>query len=125
VSIPKLGLPMCSTGSPITPSPTFPRCSLGVGKRPARSRYIPPLESQARAAGNLDAATRKDAEAAFDAFIETYGVKYDKAAECLEKDREALLVFYDFPAEHWKHLRTTNHHVVDSTCVYAVPLCAV
>jgi putative transposase len=54
------------------------------------------------------AATRKDAEAAFDAFIETYGVKYDTAADCLEKDREALLVFYDFPAEHWKHLRTTN-----------------
>jgi putative transposase len=54
------------------------------------------------------AETRKDAEAAFDAFIETYAVKYDKAAECLRKDREALLVFYDFPAEHWKHLRTTN-----------------
>ena len=44
----------------------------------------------------------------FDAFIETYAIKYDKAAECLRKDREALLVFYDFPAEHWKHLRTTN-----------------
>src|SRR5437016_13319811 len=37
-----------------------------------------------------------------------WGVKYDKAVECLIKDREALLVFYDFPAEHWKHLRTTN-----------------
>ena len=35
-------------------------------------------------------------------------VKYEKAAECLKKDREALLAFYDFPAEHWKHLRTTN-----------------
>jgi len=54
------------------------------------------------------AETRKDAEAAFDAFIETYTVKYAKAAECLRKDREALLVFYAFPAEHWKHLRTTN-----------------
>ena len=48
------------------------------------------------------------AEAAFDAFIESYQVKYDKAAECLKKDREALLAFYDFPAEQWKHLRTTN-----------------
>ena len=48
------------------------------------------------------------AEAAFDAFIETYGSKYEKAVECLTKDREALLAFYDFPAEHWKHLRTTN-----------------
>jgi transposase-like protein len=35
-------------------------------------------------------------------------VKYDKAVECLIKDRDALLAFYDFPAEHWKHLRTTN-----------------
>jgi len=35
-------------------------------------------------------------------------VKYDKAAECLNKDRDALLTFYDFPAEHWKHLRTTD-----------------
>jgi transposase-like protein len=54
------------------------------------------------------AETRADAEAAFDAFIEIYGVKYDKAVDCLIKDREALLAFYDFPAEHWKHLRTTN-----------------
>jgi Transposase, Mutator family len=50
----------------------------------------------------------REAEAAFDAFIETYAIKYEKAAECLKKDREALLAFYDFPAEHWKHLRTTN-----------------
>ena len=54
------------------------------------------------------AETKTDANVAFDAFIESYQVKYDKAAECLEKDREALLAFYDFPAEHWKHLRTTN-----------------
>ena len=54
------------------------------------------------------AETRADAETAFDTFIESYMVKYDKAAECLRKDRGALLAFYDFPAEHWKHLRTTN-----------------
>jgi transposase-like protein len=54
------------------------------------------------------AETKADAEAAFDAFIESYQVKYEKAAECLNKDRDALLTFYDFPAEHWKHLRTTN-----------------
>jgi len=54
------------------------------------------------------AETKRDALAAFDAFVETWGVKYEKAVECLIKDREALLVFYDFPAEHWKHLRTTN-----------------
>ena len=54
------------------------------------------------------AATKKDALAAFDAFVDTWGVKYDKAVGCLTKDREPLLAFYDFPAEHWKHLRTTN-----------------
>ena len=54
------------------------------------------------------AETRNGAEAAFDAFIETYGRKYEKAVECLTKDRDTLLAFYDFPAEHWKHLRTTN-----------------
>jgi putative transposase len=59
------------------------------------------------------AARRASALAAFDAFVETWGVKYDKAVECLIKDREALLAFYDFPAEHWKHLRTTN--VIESS----------
>ena len=54
------------------------------------------------------AETKKEARAAFDAFVETWGVKYDKAVECLIKDREPLLAFYDFPAEHWKHLRTSN-----------------
>jgi putative transposase len=53
------------------------------------------------------AETKANAEAALDAFIESYRVKYDKAAECLNKDRDALLTFYDFP-EHWKHLCTTN-----------------
>jgi transposase-like protein len=59
------------------------------------------------------AETETDALAAFDAFVETWGVKYDKAVECLTKDRDALLSFYDFPAEHWKHLRTTN--VIESS----------
>ena len=54
------------------------------------------------------AETRKDAETAFDAFMAAYQLKYEKAVACLAKDREALLAFYDFPAEHWKHLRTTN-----------------
>ena len=54
------------------------------------------------------AETKIDANAAFDAFVATYSIKYDKAVGCLAKDREALLAFYDFPAEHWKHLRTTN-----------------
>jgi transposase-like protein len=54
------------------------------------------------------AETKKDALVAFDVFVDAYGVKYEKAAECLTKDRDVLLAFYDFPAEHWKHLRTTN-----------------
>ena len=54
------------------------------------------------------AATREDAHGAFDLFVETYGTKYPKATECLKKDRDALLAFYDFPAEHWPHIRTSN-----------------
>ena len=54
------------------------------------------------------AETRADAEQAFDLFLETYQAKYPKATECLAKDRGVLLTFYDFPAEHWIHLRTTN-----------------
>jgi putative transposase len=52
--------------------------------------------------------TKASAKAAFDHFVEVYGAKYDKAVACLTKDRSALLAFYDFPAEHWKHLRSTN-----------------
>jgi len=51
---------------------------------------------------------REEAEKSFDHFIEIYGAKYPKAVECLRKDREILLAFYDFPAEHWRHIRTTN-----------------
>ncbi len=54
------------------------------------------------------AATRKEAIAAFEQFVQDYKTKYPKAAECLEKDRTALLAFYDFPAEHWVHIRTSN-----------------
>ncbi len=53
------------------------------------------------------AETRADAEA-FDFFVRAYGAKYDKAVECMTKDRDRLLTFYDFPAEHWKHLRSAN-----------------
>ncbi len=54
------------------------------------------------------APTRNAANQAFDTFVETYTPKYPKAAACLTKDRTELLAFYDFPAEHWVHLRTTN-----------------
>jgi transposase-like protein len=54
------------------------------------------------------APTREAAFKAFDQFVELYGAKYAAAVECLKKDRDVLLAFFDFPAEHWLHLRTTN-----------------
>ena len=54
------------------------------------------------------APTRKAALAAYDQFISSYQVKFPKACECLHKDKEVLFTFYDFPAQHWPHLRTTN-----------------
>jgi transposase-like protein len=54
------------------------------------------------------AESRAKAEQAFDLFVATYEAKYPKATECLVKDRGVLLTFYDFPAEHWLHIRTTN-----------------
>lgn len=54
------------------------------------------------------AETREEANRAFDHFLEKYAAKYEGACECLKKDRDVLLTFYDFPAEHWRHIRTTN-----------------
>lgn len=54
------------------------------------------------------AASREDAQQAFSLFVSSYQDKYPKAADCLNKDRDALLSFYDFPAAHWQHIRTTN-----------------
>jgi len=51
---------------------------------------------------------KSEAERHFEDFIGLYGAKYPKATECLEKDHDMLLTFYDFPAEHWRHIRTTN-----------------
>jgi putative transposase len=71
-----------------------------------------PKHSQAKAKQYIHdiwmAETRENAEKAFDLFIKTYQLKYSKATQYLEKDREELLVFYDFPADHWSHIRTSN-----------------
>lgn len=71
-----------------------------------------PRSVQPKAKGDLheiwQAETKAGAEKAFDAFMEKYGAKYAQACDCLKKDRSVLLTFYDFPAEHWGHLRTTN-----------------
>lgn len=52
--------------------------------------------------------TKADAQKEFERFLKTYEAKYPEATNCLSKDRKALLAFYDFPAEHWQHLRSTN-----------------
>ncbi len=71
-----------------------------------------PKSLQEKAKQNLHevwmAETRKDANKAFDAFIAAYEDKYPKSVTCLKKDRDELLAFYDFPAAHWQHIRTTN-----------------
>ncbi|TWU61725.1 Transposase, Mutator family [Crateriforma conspicua] len=67
-----------------------------------------PKSVQPKAKGDLheiwQAETKQDAEKAFDSFLEKYGAKYSQACDCLKKDRDVLLTFYDFPAEHWSHL---------------------
>ena len=65
------------------------------------------------------AETRSAANAAFDLFLEKYSAKYPKATECLVKDRAELLAFYDFPAEHWIHLKTSN--AIESTFSTELP----
>jgi putative transposase len=71
-----------------------------------------PKSIQPKAKGDIheiwQAETKENAEAALDHFLEKYDAKYPKACGCLRKDRNQLLAFYDFPAEHWGHLRTTN-----------------
>jgi transposase-like protein len=71
-----------------------------------------PKHLQSKAKSDLHqiwmAPTREHAYRAFDAFLAAYEPKYPKAAEGLAKDKKALLAFYDFPAEHWHHIRTTN-----------------
>ena len=76
-----------------------------------------PKSQHGRAKADLQAiwmaATRDEANRAFDHFLVSYAAKYPKAAEKLTKDRHSLLAFYDFPAEHWQHIRTTN--AIEST----------
>ena len=84
-----------------------PGCATG-----SSNQWTTPKSLQAKAKGHLhdiwQSETKVEANVAFDFFVETYGVKWDKAVAKLVKDRDALLTFYDFPAEHWKHIRTSN-----------------
>ncbi len=71
-----------------------------------------PKSAQAKAKDSLhdiwQAETKADAEKAFDLFVKMYEPKYPKAAICLQKDRDEMLAFYDFPAQHWQSIRTSN-----------------
>jgi transposase-like protein len=71
-----------------------------------------PKSLQAQAKSKLhqiwQAAGKDEAQRHFDDFMKTYEAKYPKAVQCLEKDHDALFTFYDFPAEHWRHIRTSN-----------------
>jgi putative transposase len=72
----------------------MPKSVQGKAKQLIHEMYLPP--------------TRKAALAAYDQVISSYQIKFPKACECLAKDKEVLFTFYDFPAQHWPHLRTTN-----------------
>jgi len=93
----------------VSPTTRHQRCTLHksvnvLDKLPKSVQ--PAAKSDLREVWN--APDRATAEAAIKMFAEKYGVKYEKAVTCLTKDQDALLTFYDFPAEHWDHLRTSN-----------------
>jgi transposase-like protein len=84
----------------------LPKSIQGKAKTDLQKRTF--IVSDQRSQAIWMAETRKQADKAFDHFTEKYGAKYEEAVACLTKDREALLRFYDFPAEHWRHIRITN-----------------
>ena len=98
----------------IFPTTRHQRC--WVHKTANVLNYLP-KSLQARAKAGLHdiwmADTKPHAETAFERFVTSYGAKYPKATECLAKDRAALLAFYDFPATHWTHIRSSN--VIESS----------
>ncbi|WP_444546522.1 IS256 family transposase [Burkholderia ubonensis] len=89
--------------SPSNNAAGFTRSATCSTRCPRRS-----MAAQRRTWRRYGAATRAESLVAFERFVATYGAKYPKAVEKLTKDRNELLAFYDFPAEHWQHLRTTN-----------------
>jgi putative transposase len=88
------------------------RCQRCWVHKTANVLNLLPKSLQAKAKSHLhqiwQADNKDEAERYFKSFINTYEAKYPKAAQCLAKDRDVLLTFYDFPAEHWRHIRTTN-----------------
>jgi transposase-like protein len=115
----------------LTKSPALAVCDGAMGFQAAAAEFWPetriqrcwfhktgnildklPRSLQAKAKGMLHdqyrGPTREEALKAFDLYVESFGAKYPKAVECLVKDKDDLFAFYDFPAAHWIHLRTTN-----------------
>src|SRR6266852_5743479 len=86
------------------------QCSAGKSKKASRASrsLVRQVTAFSYLAPYLSANMSMAASAAIDMFADKYGAKYEKAVTCLTKDREALLAFFDFPAEHWDHLRTSN-----------------
>ena len=80
----------------------------GVCKRGVRNHWVIQAKAKQALHAIWKAETKADAEKASDLFIETYEPKYPKATLCLQKDKEELLAFFDFPAKHWQSIRTTN-----------------
>ena len=93
----------------VSPTTRHQRCTVHK-----TANVLDKLPKSVQPAGKADlreiwaAPDRATARAAIATFAEKYGTKYEKAVSCLIKDRDALLTFYDFPAEHWDHLRTSN-----------------
>jgi len=77
-------------------------------QRARQAAEEPAAESQTRVAGDMDGRNKSRRRTGVRRLHRELRLKYEKAADCLGKDRDTLLAFYDFPAEHWKHLRTTN-----------------
>ena len=98
----------------VYPTTRIQRC--GMHKTGNVLNYLPKSVQEKAKQGLHDiwmAEGRGEAKRAFDHFEERFGAKYPKAVECISKDRESLLSFYDFPAEHWIHIRMTN--VIESS----------
>ena len=92
----------------VSPTTRHQRCTVHKTANVLNKLPTPSSPPSRQTFARSTAPDRATAETAIDVFAEKYGAKYDKAATCLIKDRDALLTFYDFPAEHWDHLRTSN-----------------
>jgi len=85
-------------------------------QRPEQGRSLRSGQHESRPSRGLRRADPCGGRGGADVFADKYAAKYEKAAACLTKDREALLAFFDFPAEHWDHLRTSQSRACSRRC---------